>query len=129
MLDPQKLVPACYFQTVFVLAYHLAEVPVTFAVCKRTIINSCVGPCALLLGSNCSSLATVWMNFIGGRPKVYLTHLMFFSDVLGCPVLNVSNTDPRSIKFLCHQQIEGQYGEFLTYFCSFTESEHLILFQ
>ena len=32
----------------FCLGMSLAEVPVTFALCKHTILNSCVGLCALL---------------------------------------------------------------------------------
>ena len=48
MLHPQKFVAACSLQILFVLACCLAEVPVTFALCKHTILNSCVGLCALL---------------------------------------------------------------------------------
>ena len=35
-------------QTLFVLADHLAEVSVTFALCKHTIVAFCIEPCALL---------------------------------------------------------------------------------
>ena len=35
-------------QILFVLACRLAEVPVTFALCKHTMLNSCVEICVLL---------------------------------------------------------------------------------
>ena len=43
-----EIVAACYLQTLFVLACHLAEVSVAFAWCKHTIVTFCVEPCALL---------------------------------------------------------------------------------
>ena len=48
MLHPQKFVGACSLQILFVLACRLAEVPVTFAFCKQTILNFCVKLSALL---------------------------------------------------------------------------------
>ena len=65
MLHPQKFIAACSQQIVFVLACRLAEVLVTFALCMHTILNSCVGLCALLnvVVPNC--LAAVQMDLIG----------------------------------------------------------------
>ena len=48
MLHPQKFVGACLLQILFVLACRLAEVSIAFALCKQTILNFCVGLCALL---------------------------------------------------------------------------------
>ena len=48
MLHSQKFVGACPLQILFVLACRLAEVPITLALCKQTILNFCVGLCALL---------------------------------------------------------------------------------
>ena len=48
ILHPQKFVAACYLQPLFVLACHLAEVSLIFALCKHTIVIFCVEPCALL---------------------------------------------------------------------------------
>ena len=67
MLHPQKFVAACSLQILFVLACRLAEVPVTFALCKHTILNSCVGfLCTVERGSS-NYLAAVRMDFIGER--------------------------------------------------------------
>ena len=49
---------------------------------------------------------------IGERLNPYLTLLMFSADVLGRPLLTASNTDPASINFLCHRQIEERNGGF-----------------
>ena len=54
-------------------------------------------------------------NVTGISAKACLTRLMFFSNVLGRPLLLVLNTVPVSINFLCHKQIEGRDDGSLPY--------------
>ena len=64
---------------------------------------------------SCNSLAAVRMDFLGERLKACETRWMFSSDILGCPLLSLSNTVPVSINFLCQARMEGRDGGSLPY--------------
>ena len=104
----------------FILAFHLAEVSVTFALCKHTIVAFCVEPCSFV-GFNSNSLAAVRMDFIGERLNACFSLSMFSADVCGHPLLTASSINPVSINSLYHQQIEerdgGSFPYLVLYLC------------
>ena len=66
--------------------HRLKEVPVTVALCKGTVVSSCVEA----EGGSSNCLAAVRMDFVRKRANNCFAQLMFSSDVLGRPLLLLS---------------------------------------